>query len=209
MEGSAGGLAPPWWSWTPTCTSAVSIPSWWTTPPGLARRRPIFWGPSRRTAPIGATSSAARKITSTREPERRRFSRLCATQAPSRRRTRRASGTTRSHGGSAGRRTRTGAACWTGRACSPATTRSRWGSCRRRDNWAFACRRTCGSSASTTRGLASLVRPSLSTVRVPLTDVGAAAVRSLVDRIASPDKTPGLTSLATKLVIRESSGVGK
>jgi LacI family transcriptional regulator len=54
--------------------------------------------------------------------------------------------------------------------------------------------------------LASLVRPSLSTVRVPLADVGAAAVRSLVERIGSPDKKAGVTSLATKLVVRESSG---
>ena len=54
--------------------------------------------------------------------------------------------------------------------------------------------------------LASLVRPSLSTVRVPLTDVGAAAVRSLVERIGSPDKKAGVTSLATKLIVRESSG---
>lgn len=57
--------------------------------------------------------------------------------------------------------------------------------------------------------LASLVRPSLSTVRVPLADVGAAAVRSLVERIGDPDRAVGVTTLATKLVIRESSGEAK
>lgn len=56
--------------------------------------------------------------------------------------------------------------------------------------------------------LASLVRPSLSTVRVPLADVGAAAVRSLVERIGEPEKAVGVTSLATSLVVRESSGGG-
>jgi LacI family transcriptional regulator len=56
--------------------------------------------------------------------------------------------------------------------------------------------------------LASLVRPSLSTVRVPLMDVGAAAVRALVDRIEAHDKPAGVTTLSTKLIVRESSGNG-
>ncbi|MBC7771110.1 MAG: LacI family DNA-binding transcriptional regulator [Pyrinomonadaceae bacterium] len=53
--------------------------------------------------------------------------------------------------------------------------------------------------------LASLVRPSLSTVRVPLAEVGAAAIRALVDRIEGPERPPRTVTLATKLVVRESS----
>lgn len=54
--------------------------------------------------------------------------------------------------------------------------------------------------------LASLVRPSLSTVRVPLSEVGAAAIRALLERIDDPERAPRTVSLATKLVVRESSG---
>ena len=55
--------------------------------------------------------------------------------------------------------------------------------------------------------LASLVRPSLSTVRVPLADVGAAAVRALVERIAEPEREATTVTLATELVVRESSAI--
>jgi LacI family transcriptional regulator len=57
--------------------------------------------------------------------------------------------------------------------------------------------------------LASLVRPALSTVRVPLAEVGAAAIRALVERIDEPDRAPRTVSLATKLIIRESSAAPK
>lgn len=53
--------------------------------------------------------------------------------------------------------------------------------------------------------LASLVRPRLSSVRVPAAEIGAAAIRLLVARIKSPDLAPTHLSLPTKLVIRESS----
>jgi LacI family transcriptional regulator len=53
--------------------------------------------------------------------------------------------------------------------------------------------------------LASLVRPALSAVRVPLAEVGSAAIRALVERLDEPDRAPRTVSLATKLVIRESS----
>lgn len=56
--------------------------------------------------------------------------------------------------------------------------------------------------------LASLVRPSLSTVRVPLADVGAAAVRVLVERIGNSELPARMMSLATELVVRESSAGG-
>jgi LacI family transcriptional regulator len=53
--------------------------------------------------------------------------------------------------------------------------------------------------------LATLVRPSLSTVRVPLQDVGAAAVRLLVERVTDSEKPATRMKVGTKLVIRESS----
>ena len=54
--------------------------------------------------------------------------------------------------------------------------------------------------------LASLVRPRLSSVRVPLADVGAAAIDLLATRIEDGDLEPRRVRLATELVIRESSG---
>jgi LacI family transcriptional regulator len=54
--------------------------------------------------------------------------------------------------------------------------------------------------------LASLVRPRLSSVRVPLADVGAAAIELLASRIEDGDLKPRRVHLATELVVRESSG---
>ncbi|MBL8745212.1 MAG: LacI family DNA-binding transcriptional regulator [Phycisphaerae bacterium] len=53
--------------------------------------------------------------------------------------------------------------------------------------------------------LASLVRPRLSSVRVPAAEIGAAAVRLLVRRVKEPNAAPTHLTLPTKLVIRESS----
>ncbi len=53
--------------------------------------------------------------------------------------------------------------------------------------------------------LASLVQPTLSTVRVPLAEIGAAAVAALIRRIEEPDKPAVKTRLLTRLVVRESS----
>jgi len=53
--------------------------------------------------------------------------------------------------------------------------------------------------------LASLVRPALSSVQVPLTDIGAAAIRLLAQRIDDPTREPTTIHLATKLIIRASS----
>jgi LacI family transcriptional regulator len=53
--------------------------------------------------------------------------------------------------------------------------------------------------------LATLVRPSLSTVRVPLQEVGAAAVRLLVERVTDSEKPATRMKVGTKLVVRESS----
>lgn len=54
--------------------------------------------------------------------------------------------------------------------------------------------------------VASLVRPTLSSVRVPAAEIGAAAVRLLMERIKDPDRPPQHLTLPTNLVIRESSG---
>ncbi len=54
--------------------------------------------------------------------------------------------------------------------------------------------------------LASLMRPQLSTVRMPTADLGAHAVRVLIDRLAQPQRAGTLTTLPTRLVVRGTSG---
>lgn len=56
--------------------------------------------------------------------------------------------------------------------------------------------------------LASLVRPRLSTVRVPMMEVGAQAVQLLAERLDDPQRPAATVHLPTKLVVRESSWVG-
>jgi LacI family transcriptional regulator len=53
--------------------------------------------------------------------------------------------------------------------------------------------------------LATLIRPRLTTVRVPMMEVGSAAIRLLLRRIAMPDAEITCTCLPTSLVVRESS----
>lgn len=53
--------------------------------------------------------------------------------------------------------------------------------------------------------IASLIRPKLSSVHVPLQDVGAAAVAALAARLEDPDRAATVTRLETTLIIRESS----
>lgn len=53
--------------------------------------------------------------------------------------------------------------------------------------------------------LAALVRPRLTTVRVPMADVGAAAVRTLVRRLEDRESEAVAVHLPTHLVVRESS----
>jgi LacI family transcriptional regulator len=55
--------------------------------------------------------------------------------------------------------------------------------------------------------LASLVRPQLSSVRVPMAEVGAAAVRMLAGRVQDPQRGTTTTTLPTRLVIRGTSRV--
>lgn len=57
--------------------------------------------------------------------------------------------------------------------------------------------------------LASLIRPGLSTVRVPMAQVGAAAIAALILRINEPDRPATCTRLTTKLVVRGTSAVGR
>lgn len=53
--------------------------------------------------------------------------------------------------------------------------------------------------------LASLVRPQLSSVRVPMAEVGAAAVRMLAERVQEPKRSTTTTTLPTRLVVRGTS----
>ena len=53
--------------------------------------------------------------------------------------------------------------------------------------------------------IATLLRPTLSTVLVPRYEVGAAAIETLIDRIESPRDPVTRKALPTRLVIRESS----
>jgi LacI family transcriptional regulator len=53
--------------------------------------------------------------------------------------------------------------------------------------------------------LASLVRPRISTVRVPLAEVGASAIRTLVHRVENREAPTSCVRLPTELIIRESS----
>lgn len=52
--------------------------------------------------------------------------------------------------------------------------------------------------------LATVLRPKLTSVRIPAADVGAAAITALVRRIEDPDATPQRVRLASKLVVRQS-----
>lgn len=53
--------------------------------------------------------------------------------------------------------------------------------------------------------LCSLLRPRLSSVRMPVADMGRAAVDALVRRLDEPDRSPHHARLVTTLVLRESS----
>jgi len=53
--------------------------------------------------------------------------------------------------------------------------------------------------------LASLLKPSISSVRVPRAEVGAAAVAALIERIEHPEGAVISRTLPTRLVVRESS----
>lgn len=54
--------------------------------------------------------------------------------------------------------------------------------------------------------IASMVRPRLSAVRVPLVEVGSKAVQLLLERIEDPRRPAATVHLPTRLIVRESSG---
>jgi LacI family transcriptional regulator len=54
--------------------------------------------------------------------------------------------------------------------------------------------------------VARMTRPSLTTVRVPMSQMGAKAIELLCDRLANPDRPPRIVSLHPQLVVRESCG---
>lgn len=57
--------------------------------------------------------------------------------------------------------------------------------------------------------LASLIHPTLTTVRIPLPEVGAAAVRALINRVENADSAPVCVVLQPTLVVRESTSPKK
>ncbi len=54
--------------------------------------------------------------------------------------------------------------------------------------------------------LCTLVSPTLSSVRVPLQDIGAAAISALIRRVEHPDAEPQRIRIKPTLVNRESGG---
>jgi LacI family transcriptional regulator len=57
--------------------------------------------------------------------------------------------------------------------------------------------------------VAQMTKPLLTTVRVPMSAMGAKAIELLCQRIAEPDRPPVTVSLNAELVVRESCGCGK
>jgi LacI family transcriptional regulator len=57
--------------------------------------------------------------------------------------------------------------------------------------------------------VAQMTRPLLTTVRVPMANMGAKAVELLCQRIVEPDLPPAKVSLHAELVVRESCGCGR
>jgi LacI family transcriptional regulator len=57
--------------------------------------------------------------------------------------------------------------------------------------------------------VAQLTRPLLTTVRVPMSSMGATAIDLLCQRIAEPERTPSTVSLPAELVVRDSCGHGE
>ena len=56
--------------------------------------------------------------------------------------------------------------------------------------------------------VAQMTKPLLTTVRVPMSSMGAKAVELLCHRLADPDRPPTKLSLNAELVVRESCGSG-
>jgi LacI family transcriptional regulator len=54
--------------------------------------------------------------------------------------------------------------------------------------------------------VAQMIKPPLTTVRVPMSKMGATAIELLCQRIADPQRSPTRVSLPAELVVRESCG---
>jgi LacI family transcriptional regulator len=54
-----------------------------------------------------------------------------------------------------------------------------------------------------------MVRPPLTTVRVPMAKMGSAAIDLLCKRVAEPERETEKLSLPSELVVRESCGCGE
>ena len=56
--------------------------------------------------------------------------------------------------------------------------------------------------------VAQMINPLLTTVRVPMSRMGANAIELLCQRIAEPARPPATVSLAAELIVRDSCGCG-
>jgi LacI family transcriptional regulator len=56
--------------------------------------------------------------------------------------------------------------------------------------------------------VAQMIKPPLTTVRVPMSKMGATAIELLCQRIAEPNRPPAKVSLQAELVVRDSCGCG-
>jgi DNA-binding LacI/PurR family transcriptional regulator len=56
--------------------------------------------------------------------------------------------------------------------------------------------------------IAQMTNPLVTTVRVPMSRMGAAAIELLCARIAEPDRPPAKVALEAELVVRNSCGCG-
>jgi LacI family transcriptional regulator len=54
--------------------------------------------------------------------------------------------------------------------------------------------------------VAQMTKPALTTVRVPMSRMGAAAIDLLCQRIAEPERPPTTVSLPAELIVRQSCG---
>jgi LacI family transcriptional regulator len=54
--------------------------------------------------------------------------------------------------------------------------------------------------------IARMTRPPLTTVQVPMAEMGATAVEQLCERLADRDRSPAFVSIRPQLVVRESCG---